>query len=180
MLLGEAVGIDIERREVLLSDGGPVVYDTLIVATGARHSYFGNDQWAKPEPKPKPHPEPEPTPKPHPEPEPEPTPKPHPEPEPTPKPHPEPEPTPRPARARRPRRGVAAVPGPTARADARGPADPPGLWGQTPVAPGGRAPVPTEGRAQTGTSSRLRTRQSSCSAVNGFAMKSATAPPSPW
>ena len=46
VLLGEAVGIDIERREVTLSDGGPVPYDTLIVATGARHSYFGNDEWA--------------------------------------------------------------------------------------------------------------------------------------
>ncbi|HEY5629186.1 MAG TPA: NAD(P)/FAD-dependent oxidoreductase, partial [Candidatus Limnocylindrales bacterium] len=46
VLLGEAVGIDVERREVLLSDGGPVGYDTLIVATGARHSYFGHDQWA--------------------------------------------------------------------------------------------------------------------------------------
>ena len=46
VLLGEAVGIDAERREVLLSDGGPVPYDTLVVATGARHSYFGNDQWA--------------------------------------------------------------------------------------------------------------------------------------
>jgi len=46
VLLGEAIGIDIERREVTLSDGGPVPYDTLVVATGARHSYFGNDQWA--------------------------------------------------------------------------------------------------------------------------------------
>ncbi|MFN8631729.1 MAG: FAD-dependent oxidoreductase [Chloroflexota bacterium] len=46
VLLGEAIGIDPERREVTLSDGGPVPYDTLIVATGARHSYFGNDQWA--------------------------------------------------------------------------------------------------------------------------------------
>jgi len=31
---------------VLLSDGGPIVYDTLVVATGARHSYFGHDDWA--------------------------------------------------------------------------------------------------------------------------------------
>ena len=46
VLLGEAIGIDIKRREVTLSDGGPVPYDTLVVATGARHSYFGNDQWA--------------------------------------------------------------------------------------------------------------------------------------
>ena len=46
VLLGEAVGIDPERREVLLSDGGPIPYDTLIVASGARFSYFGHDDWA--------------------------------------------------------------------------------------------------------------------------------------
>jgi NADH:ubiquinone reductase (H+-translocating) len=46
VLLGEAVGIDPERREVLLSDGGPILYDTLIVASGARFSYFGHDDWA--------------------------------------------------------------------------------------------------------------------------------------
>jgi NADH dehydrogenase len=46
VLLGEAVGIDLGRREVLMSDGGPLPYDTLVVATGARHSYFGRDDWA--------------------------------------------------------------------------------------------------------------------------------------
>jgi NADH dehydrogenase len=46
VLLGEVVGLDPERREVLLSDGGPIPYDTLVVATGARHSYFGRDDWA--------------------------------------------------------------------------------------------------------------------------------------
>jgi len=46
VLLGEAVGVDLERREVLMSDGGPIPYDTLVVATGARHSYFGRDDWA--------------------------------------------------------------------------------------------------------------------------------------
>ena len=46
VLLGEAVAIDPERREVVLSDGGPIPYDTLIVATGARFSYFGHDDWA--------------------------------------------------------------------------------------------------------------------------------------
>jgi NADH dehydrogenase len=46
VLLGEAVGIDPDRRRVLMSDGGPVDYDTLIVATGARFSYFGHDDWA--------------------------------------------------------------------------------------------------------------------------------------
>src|SRR6476646_10585852 len=46
VLLGEAVGIDADRREVQLADGGPIGYDTLIVATGARFSYFGHDDWA--------------------------------------------------------------------------------------------------------------------------------------
>jgi len=46
VLLGEATGIDPERRELLMTDGGPIPYDTLVVATGARHSYFGHDEWA--------------------------------------------------------------------------------------------------------------------------------------
>src|SRR3954453_4814193 len=46
VLLAEAVGVDAERREVCLSDGGRVAYDTLIVATGAHHAYFGHDDWA--------------------------------------------------------------------------------------------------------------------------------------
>ncbi|HEU0235795.1 MAG TPA: NAD(P)/FAD-dependent oxidoreductase, partial [Candidatus Limnocylindrales bacterium] len=46
VLLGEAIGIDVDRRRVLLSDGGPIEYDSLIVATGARFSYFGHDEWA--------------------------------------------------------------------------------------------------------------------------------------
>jgi NADH dehydrogenase len=47
VLLGEAVGLDAAKREVALSDGGPIAYDSLIVATGARHSYFGHDDWAR-------------------------------------------------------------------------------------------------------------------------------------
>jgi NADH dehydrogenase len=47
VLLGEAVDVDPERRVVTLSDGGPIGYDTLIVAAGARFSYFGHDDWAK-------------------------------------------------------------------------------------------------------------------------------------
>jgi NADH dehydrogenase len=47
VILGEATGIDVERREVQMSDGGPIAYDTLVVATGARHSYFGHDEWAR-------------------------------------------------------------------------------------------------------------------------------------
>lgn len=47
VILGEAVGIDIDRREVQVHDGGPIPYDSLIVATGAHHTYFGNDEWAR-------------------------------------------------------------------------------------------------------------------------------------
>lgn len=44
VLLGEAVDLDVEGRRVVL-DIGSVEYDTLIVATGSRNSYFGNDGW---------------------------------------------------------------------------------------------------------------------------------------
>ncbi|MBX3024551.1 NAD(P)/FAD-dependent oxidoreductase [bacterium] len=44
VLLGEVERIDVEQRRVQLSDGA-VDYDELIVATGATHHYFGNDQW---------------------------------------------------------------------------------------------------------------------------------------
>jgi NADH dehydrogenase len=44
VLLGEAIDLDVANRRVILSDG-EIPYDTLIVATGATHHYFGNDQW---------------------------------------------------------------------------------------------------------------------------------------
>jgi len=47
VVLGQAVDIDATAHEVVLSDGGRVGYDSLIVATGARFSYFGNEDWAK-------------------------------------------------------------------------------------------------------------------------------------
>ena len=46
ILLAAARSIDVGRRRVELDDGY-VEYDTLIVATGATHSYFGNDAWEK-------------------------------------------------------------------------------------------------------------------------------------
>ena len=45
VLLGEAVSIDAAARQVVLKDAR-VPYDFLIVATGATHSWFGNDRWA--------------------------------------------------------------------------------------------------------------------------------------
>jgi len=45
VVLGEAVGIDTEKKHVKLSDDSEVSFDYLIVAAGARHSYFGHDEW---------------------------------------------------------------------------------------------------------------------------------------
>src|SRR4029450_2985292 len=39
VILGEAVGIDPERRQVLMADGGPIDYEPLVVATGAHHPH---------------------------------------------------------------------------------------------------------------------------------------------
>jgi NADH:ubiquinone reductase (H+-translocating) len=46
VLLGEAIDIDPANHQVILSDG-VVGYDTLIVATGSSHQYFGHDDWEK-------------------------------------------------------------------------------------------------------------------------------------
>jgi NADH dehydrogenase len=46
VLMGEVVDFDLDRREVVLTDGR-VGYDTLLVATGSRHHYFGHPEWEK-------------------------------------------------------------------------------------------------------------------------------------
>jgi NADH dehydrogenase len=43
-LLGLVTGVDIAARRVRLEDG-ELGYDTLVLATGARHAYFGHDEW---------------------------------------------------------------------------------------------------------------------------------------
>ncbi|HEV7252452.1 MAG TPA: NAD(P)/FAD-dependent oxidoreductase [Mesorhizobium sp.] len=44
-LLAEVVGVDTAIKRVLLKGAEPVSFDTLVIATGARHSYFGHDEW---------------------------------------------------------------------------------------------------------------------------------------
>jgi len=44
VILAEVVEIDVQRRRAILSDG-ELDYDTLIVAAGARHHYFGHAEW---------------------------------------------------------------------------------------------------------------------------------------
>jgi NADH dehydrogenase len=45
VLLAEVDAIDVAARQVHFTDGAALSYDYLIVATGARHSYFGHDEW---------------------------------------------------------------------------------------------------------------------------------------
>src|SRR5437870_9403527 len=44
-LFANVNGIDAAGKRVLLDDGDAIAYDTLILATGARHAYFGHDEW---------------------------------------------------------------------------------------------------------------------------------------
>jgi len=44
-ILATVIGVDADARQVALSDGTYLSYDTLVLATGARHAYFGHDTW---------------------------------------------------------------------------------------------------------------------------------------
>jgi NADH dehydrogenase len=44
VMLGDVKGFDVDKR-ILKLDGDQISYDTLIVAAGARHSYFGHPEW---------------------------------------------------------------------------------------------------------------------------------------
>jgi NADH dehydrogenase len=46
VLMGEAADIDPRARQLVLKDGGVFDYDFLLVATGSKTSYYGNDQWS--------------------------------------------------------------------------------------------------------------------------------------
>lgn len=46
VLMGEVTAIDVEARTITIDDGANIeAYDFLIVASGARHAYFGHDEW---------------------------------------------------------------------------------------------------------------------------------------
>jgi NADH dehydrogenase len=44
-LFATVTGVDANNKRVLLDDGDTLPYDTLVLATGARHAYFGHDEW---------------------------------------------------------------------------------------------------------------------------------------
>lgn len=45
VILGEAIDFDTANKTVTLDDGSKVNFDYLVVAAGARHAYFGHDEW---------------------------------------------------------------------------------------------------------------------------------------
>jgi NADH:ubiquinone reductase (H+-translocating) len=47
VILAEVRSVDVDAKNVKLFDGGELNYDFLILATGARHSYFGHEEWEK-------------------------------------------------------------------------------------------------------------------------------------
>jgi NADH:ubiquinone reductase (H+-translocating) len=47
VLMDEVVSIDTGARQLGLASGAQFPYDYLVLATGATHSYFGHEEWAK-------------------------------------------------------------------------------------------------------------------------------------
>jgi NADH dehydrogenase len=47
VVLGEVTGFDVPGRRVFLAGGAAWPYDSLIVASGSSHSYFGHDDWER-------------------------------------------------------------------------------------------------------------------------------------
>ena len=46
VVLDRVYGVDTASKHVILGEGEPMAFDWLVLATGARHSYFGRDEWA--------------------------------------------------------------------------------------------------------------------------------------
>lgn len=46
-LLAKVINVDKQNKKVILESDESIKYDTLVLATGARHAYFGHDEWAE-------------------------------------------------------------------------------------------------------------------------------------
>jgi NADH:ubiquinone reductase (H+-translocating) len=46
VVLDTVTGVDTSHRIVLTASGARIGFDTLVIATGARHGYFGHEEWA--------------------------------------------------------------------------------------------------------------------------------------
>jgi len=47
VFMDEVIAVDKDARTVRTGGGRKIKYDALVLATGARHNYFGNDHWAR-------------------------------------------------------------------------------------------------------------------------------------
>lgn len=47
VIMGTVEKIKKEKKEIVLENGEKVPYDNLVIATGAKHSYFGNSHWER-------------------------------------------------------------------------------------------------------------------------------------
>jgi NADH dehydrogenase len=47
VVMARVTGVDARRRLVLTEEGWDFPYDYLVLATGARHAYFGHDDWSE-------------------------------------------------------------------------------------------------------------------------------------
>jgi NADH dehydrogenase len=45
VVMDDVISIDRTARVVRLRDSAPISFDTLVVAPGSRHAYFGHDEW---------------------------------------------------------------------------------------------------------------------------------------
>ena len=45
VIMGDVIAIDKNQKKVILGNGDSFDFDYLVVAAGAKHSYFGNDAW---------------------------------------------------------------------------------------------------------------------------------------
>ena len=45
--LAEVAAIAPQEKHVVLADGATIAFDSLLLATGATHAYFGHDEWAR-------------------------------------------------------------------------------------------------------------------------------------
>src|SRR5204863_3956838 len=47
VILAEVQSVDVDAKKVKTADGIELTYNFLVLATGARHSYFGHDEWER-------------------------------------------------------------------------------------------------------------------------------------
>lgn len=47
VIMGEVVRVDKENKHLVMGNGDTIGFDYLVLAVGARHSYFGHDEWEK-------------------------------------------------------------------------------------------------------------------------------------